>query len=226
MKNTFSRFLFVLVIGIFYLFISKNYLGENISEKNIQKIAEEVVEKTEEINKPPKLNLSEFDNEFPREFPDETKENIVLMPSNYIFPNFPITAQGVAKESKLIKVDGKLKSATLNISASADRHSAVYFYIDSGSKGGLIDVNRNKNESRIISGGFKYQEDYKKSFDLKSLNVSNKHQGNIEIPILDILNDNKWHYFIAFVNSDGGILKEFSIDYECASVCELKIKNP
>ncbi|MCF7847142.1 MAG: hypothetical protein K9M51_03915 [Candidatus Gracilibacteria bacterium] len=222
MKNTFSRFLFVLAIGVLYLFISKNYFGENISEENIQKIAKEVVEKTEEINQPPKLDLSEFENEFP----DETDQNIILMPQDYSFPNFPITAQGVAKESKLLKVDGKLKSATLNISASANRHSAVYFYIDAGSKGGLIDATRNENESRIVSGGFKYQEDYEKSFDLKSLNVSNKPQGNIKIPVLDILNDNKWHHFIGFVNSEGGILKEFSIDYECESVCEIKIKNP
>jgi len=219
-RKTFISYIVLLIFVLIFFSIEKFFNTKESAEE----IAKKVVEKTEEIKDQPSLDLTDFESEF-EEIKDEEK-SISLMLKEYSFKNFPITAEGVAKESRLIKLVGKLKSATLNISANTNKHSAVYFYIDSGAKGGLIDATRNENESRIISGGFKYQEDYNKSFDLKLLDISNKPQGNIKIPVLDILNDNKWHYFIGFVNSEGGILKNFSIDYECEGSCNLEVKKP
>lgn len=163
-----------------------------------------------------------IDQEFPDFQPAPTSTGIIIY-DNFIFEDI-ISSPNILKNSRIIRLEGKLDSGSLFVKASVrpdycwdeTRKHSIYFYVDNGDNGGQLDAVR--ENAVIVQGGFTNSESpYENTFNLNAVPVSQRVNGHRTIDVIAALSDNKPHYMGAFVATGKcGVLNELRINYTCS----------
>lgn len=145
-----------------------------------------------------------------------------------------ITTNRIVSNSRTIKTSGEFSWARLNVRADASefnldssREHTIYVYFDSGLNGGHLARYEDKELVGSFKGSFDDQEEFGAQYDLSRLYLGNLNSPEVnQVDVIDILNKPGLHYVGAFVATGRyGILKEFTIEYDCVegSSCSIEL---